>query len=381
MRNYLWFIKSAGLLLSSPTQAQTPAPAVGSGLRAEYYLGERFEQRAYTRTDPQINFDWRFESPAPGVPAENFSVRWTGYLLAPVSGVYTFHIAVDDGMRVWLGNRKILDEWRYQSEIQATRQVRLTAGEYYPLRVEYFQGSAPTRAFLGWVLPNQEAEKGLDNLFGLLPAVQEPAAVPARYLFSRNPKAAVAAPAKPASTPPRAVVAGLPAGVTVRQVPSAVVVGRRPQPAPARVAAAAQPRRAVAEPPKAAAPTPAVADLSELHKLPAGAAVELRHMYFEQSKARLLPASLPEMERLAQILKDNPALRLEIAGHTDNVGDANLNQVLSQQRAEVVRDYLVRQQIAAERLLAVGYGGTRPVADNADPQQRPRNRRVEVVVR
>ncbi|WP_205590832.1 PA14 domain-containing protein [Hymenobacter oligotrophus] len=361
--------------MSNAVQAQSTAPATGSGLRAEYYLGEHFEQRAHTRIDPQINFNWNFQSPAPGVPAENFSVRWMGYLLAPVSGVYTFHIAVDDGMRVWLGSNKILDEWRYQPEVQATKQVRLQAGEYYALRVEYFQGTAPTRAYLGWVLPNQEPEKTVDNLFGLLPAVQNPAPVPARYLFSRNPKAAIAV-APPVQPAPQPVAAPhLPTGARVSPAPGAVVAGRRPQPRPAARAAAA------AAKPEATTAAPAKASLSELHKLPVGAAVELQHLYFEQSKARLLPSSLPEMERLAQILKDNPALRLEIAGHTDNVGDANLNQQLSQQRAEVVRDYLVRQQIAAERLLAVGYGGTRPVANNADAQQRPRNRRVEVVVR
>ncbi|KUG09976.1 PA14 domain-containing protein [Solirubrum puertoriconensis] len=381
MRLFAGLIIGALVLASSLVQAQATSSAVGSGLQAEYYLGERFERPVFTRIDPQINFDWNFQSPAPGVPAESFSVRWSGYLLAPVSGVYTFHIAVDDGMRVWLGNNKIMDEWRYQPELKATKQVRLKAGEYYALRVEYFQGSAPTRAFFGWVLPNQEAEKGIDNLFGLLPAAQNPVPVPTRYLFSQNPKQPTAV--KPAAVP-AAIASSLPPGVTAKPMESAVVVGSRPSAPTPAARSATVPRAAVAKPkskPRALPPPQPAPTLAELHKLPVGAVIALEHLYFEQSKARLLPTSLPEMERLAQILKDNPTLRLEIAGHTDNVGDATLNQQLSQQRAEVVRDYLVRQQIAAERLLAVGYGGTRPVADNSDAQQRPRNRRVEVVVR
>ena len=94
----------------------------------------------------------------------------------------------------------------------------------------------------------------------------------------------------------------------------------------------------------------------------------------------MLPASRPTLNSLARTLRQQPALRLEIAGHTDNVGEPVLNLRLSEQRAQVVRKYLVQQGIDSARLVARGYGGTRPAADNHDPQQRARNRRVEVVV-
>ena len=112
-----------------------------------------------------------------------------------------------------------------------------------------------------------------------------------------------------------------------------------------------------------------------------GAAVTLPNLYFGQSTAELLPASRPVLDELAQTLRRQPALRLEIVGHTDNVGDAARNRLLSQQRARVVRRYLVQQGIDSLRLTAVGYGGAYPVADNRNPELRPRNRRVEVVVR
>jgi outer membrane protein OmpA-like peptidoglycan-associated protein len=120
--------------------------------------------------------------------------------------------------------------------------------------------------------------------------------------------------------------------------------------------------------------------LPDLAALSRGAAVTLPNLYFTQSTASLLPTSRPMLNALARRLREQPRLRLEIAGHTDNVGEPALNLRLSEQRARVVRQYLVQQGIDSARLTARGYGGTRPVADNRDPRQRPRNRRVEVVV-
>lgn len=80
-------------------------------------------------------------------------------------------------------------------------------------------------------------------------------------------------------------------------------------------------------------------------------------------------------------LRDQPELRVEIAGHTDFIGKAELNQQLSEERAQRVVDYLVAHGIASERLTAVGYGSTRPIADNKNHTHRPQNRRVEVTVK
>jgi outer membrane protein OmpA-like peptidoglycan-associated protein len=123
-----------------------------------------------------------------------------------------------------------------------------------------------------------------------------------------------------------------------------------------------------------------VLPLPDFRTLTRGAAVTLPNLYFTQSTASLLSTSRPVLNSLARTLRQQPTLRLEIAGHTDNIGDAALNLRLSEQRARVVRQYLVQQGIDSVRLVARGYGGTRPVADNHDMQQRARNRRVEVVV-
>jgi outer membrane protein OmpA-like peptidoglycan-associated protein len=120
--------------------------------------------------------------------------------------------------------------------------------------------------------------------------------------------------------------------------------------------------------------------LPDFSGLARGSAVTLPNLYFAQSTARLLPTSRPVLNSLARTLRTQPALRLEIAGHTDNIGEPALNLRLSEQRARVVRQYLIQQGIDSVRLVARGYGGSRPMADNRDPQQRARNRRVEVVV-
>lgn len=116
-------------------------------------------------------------------------------------------------------------------------------------------------------------------------------------------------------------------------------------------------------PPLAAAPLP-----------PPPAPVVLPTVLFKQGTAELLPESGPALDRLAADLRANPALRLRIAGHTDRLGEPGKNQVLSEQRAEAVRAYLVKAGVAATRLEAVGYGDSRPLHPSPDI----RNRRVEV---
>ena len=128
-----------------------------------------------------------------------------------------------------------------------------------------------------------------------------------------------------------------------------------------------------------ASPPLALADsgsTARLVNLAVGETVTLPELYFAQGQARLLPAACTALDGLATALRTRPSLRLEVQGHTDNVGNAELNRQLSQQRAEAVCLYLTAHGVTTAQLHATGYGGTQPVADNADPAQRPRNRRV-----
>ena len=101
---------------------------------------------------------------------------------------------------------------------------------------------------------------------------------------------------------------------------------------------------------------------------------------FEQSKAILTISSLLELDKLAKLLKENAGYQIEIAGHTDNIGNPVANQKLSEERSEAVKNYLILQKVQAERVKTVGYGGSKPITDNKNEKTRPFNRRVEIVL-
>lgn len=98
---------------------------------------------------------------------------------------------------------------------------------------------------------------------------------------------------------------------------------------------------------------------------------------FATGKTTILADSFAVLDDVAQVLKDYPNVTIEIAGHTDNVGDDNANQRLSKARADAVFEYLVRRGIAATRMQTMGYGETRPIDTNRTDEGRQNNRRVE----
>jgi len=112
--------------------------------------------------------------------------------------------------------------------------------------------------------------------------------------------------------------------------------------------------------------------------VPVGTTLVLEGVNFETSSARLTSASLPVLDRVADRLKANADVRVEISGHTDSTGTAAVNNQLSKARADSVRDYLVSKGIAASRLETKGYGSSRPIADNGTAAGRATNRRTEL---
>ncbi|CAH1000587.1 Peptidoglycan-associated lipoprotein [Neolewinella maritima] len=108
----------------------------------------------------------------------------------------------------------------------------------------------------------------------------------------------------------------------------------------------------------------------------ADGAIVLRNVFFETASDALIGLSTEELDRLATLLREQPAVSVEIAGHTDDVGTEAANQTLSERRARRVKAYLETQGIAAERITAVGYGESRPVATNATEAGRASNRRT-----
>jgi OmpA-OmpF porin, OOP family len=99
---------------------------------------------------------------------------------------------------------------------------------------------------------------------------------------------------------------------------------------------------------------------------------------FDFNKSTLQPASDPVLQQILDLLKKNPAQKIEVQGHTDNVGGDAYNQTLSEARAKAIVGWLTQHGIAADRLTAKGFGKTKPIADNATDTGRAKNRRVEI---
>ncbi|MFM9028284.1 MAG: OmpA family protein [Bacteroidota bacterium] len=118
-------------------------------------------------------------------------------------------------------------------------------------------------------------------------------------------------------------------------------------------------------------PEVAVGVVNELEKV-------ADNIFFDFGSDRLTPGSKTRLNDLITILSNYKEATLVIEGHTDNVGDATSNMALSQKRCEAVKQYLISKGITANRLLAAGYGDTRPVSDNKTESGRAKNRRVEM---
>jgi OOP family OmpA-OmpF porin len=111
-----------------------------------------------------------------------------------------------------------------------------------------------------------------------------------------------------------------------------------------------------------------------------GQTVQLNNIFFDVSKSTLRQESYAELDRLYLILQNNPVMEIEIDGHTDNVGDPIINMQLSNDRANAVKDYLLKKGIAPGRIVTKGFGGTKPIVSNDTEELKKLNRRVEFTI-
>ncbi|MEY4110161.1 MAG: Outer rane porin precursor, partial [Bacteroidota bacterium] len=118
----------------------------------------------------------------------------------------------------------------------------------------------------------------------------------------------------------------------------------------------------------------------KLMPLKAGNKVILKNVFFQTASFSLEEKSTDELDKLSALMKNTPNLKIEIGGHTDNVGDKQKNIILSENRAKSVFDYLVKSGVEAARLSFKGYGDSQPVADNTNENGRAENRRTEFKV-
>jgi len=133
----------------------TTGPDGVQGLTGEYFANRDLSGLpAVVRTDAALNFAWNSGSPAPGLPATDWSARWHATLTALQSGEYTFCLSADDGCRLFIDDQSVIDHWALDSGRDAhTGRLKLVAGQEYRLRVEYFQGPGNDSIHLSWLVP------------------------------------------------------------------------------------------------------------------------------------------------------------------------------------------------------------------------------------
>jgi beta-glucosidase len=166
-------------------EAQYLRPSADSperGLRGEYFRNKELSGTpALVRVDPVIGFNWDRGSPTDNlmargeagpdeaVPADNFSIRWSGQLLPPVSGSYELEAAANDGVRVYLDGKRVIDRWEQADRLTATSTtVQLEAGRAYDVRLEYQEGERDAGVRLAWRMPGAKPafEEALDAARG-----------------------------------------------------------------------------------------------------------------------------------------------------------------------------------------------------------------------
>ena len=128
---------------------------VGDGLIARYYDNANFTGSSVTRIEPTIDFDWGGGSPSPLIGPDTFSSRWEGQILPRFSETYTFFTTVDDGVRLWINNRRIINQWNDRGQTVHSGSIALTAGVKYNIVMEQSEHSGRAFARLEWQSASQ----------------------------------------------------------------------------------------------------------------------------------------------------------------------------------------------------------------------------------
>jgi glucose/arabinose dehydrogenase len=143
-------VPQSQLFPSGSTPPPPPPPSSGTGLSALYYDNLGFTGTTVSRVDPKIDFDWGAGSPVPGVDINTFSIRWTGQVQAAVTGPHTFHTVSDDGVRLWINDVLVIDNWTDHAPTENSGMIDLTAGQRYDIKMEFYENAGGAMARLLW---------------------------------------------------------------------------------------------------------------------------------------------------------------------------------------------------------------------------------------
>lgn len=130
----------------------------GNGLKGEYFNNTDLAGSFISRLDPEICFDWENGSPDPHIYSDNFSVRWTGKIEPRFTGKYAFHTITDDGVRLWIDNKLIIDEWKGIPMQEHSGTIQLEASKKYNITMEYYERGIRAGAILEWSSSQQKRE-------------------------------------------------------------------------------------------------------------------------------------------------------------------------------------------------------------------------------
>jgi beta-glucosidase len=132
------------------------APGGEPGLKGEYFNNQELEgAAALVRTDRHVSFKWGEDSYMDGGPVDHFSARWTGYFIPKTTDEYKFYVSADDGVRLYLDDGRVIDDWQRHSETLDTYSRELEAGRAYRVRLEYFEAVGTATAGFGVVAARQ----------------------------------------------------------------------------------------------------------------------------------------------------------------------------------------------------------------------------------
>ncbi|MEM8613620.1 MAG: PA14 domain-containing protein, partial [Cyanobacteria bacterium P01_H01_bin.105] len=141
-----------------PVEPNPPMVGTGDGLRADYYNNRDFTDLELTRTDATVDFDWGRGSPDAAIAADTYSIRWTGQVEPQFSETYTFQTSSDDGVRLWVNDKLIIDKFVDQPSTAHRGTIALEAGQRYDIRLDYYENYGRASAELRWSSASQPLE-------------------------------------------------------------------------------------------------------------------------------------------------------------------------------------------------------------------------------
>jgi hypothetical protein len=161
-KNALLHLSALAFFIIALLLGASSAVLAQDGLLGDYYQdpgdGTFFNTLVFSRTDATVNFNFGTGSPGTGVGIDDFSIRWTGQVTAPVTGEYIFTTESDDGARLWVSGQQIVDSFVDQGPTKHSGKIFLIAGGVYDIRMDYYENGGGAVARLFWTRPGQSEE-------------------------------------------------------------------------------------------------------------------------------------------------------------------------------------------------------------------------------